>query len=68
MPKDKIEQAISRGESGKGQTDSMEVVTYEATGPKGVALVIEALTDNRNRTAKQVRCSMPVPVRVVHRA
>lgn len=55
MPKDKIELAIQRAESNKDKGSGAEIVTYEATGPKGVALVIEALTDSRNRTAKELR-------------
>ena len=55
LPKDRIEQAVKRAESSKETTAATEIVTYEATGPKGVALVVEALTDNRNRTGKDVR-------------
>ena len=53
MPKDTIERAVKKGiESG---TLAMDRVTYEAYGPGGVAIVIEALTDNRNRTAPELR-------------
>ncbi|RMH01192.1 MAG: YebC/PmpR family DNA-binding transcriptional regulator [Planctomycetota bacterium] len=54
MPKDSIERAIKKG---AGELDGvrLEEVTYEAYGPNGVALVIEALTDNRNRTAPDLR-------------
>jgi len=55
LPKEKIEQTIKRAESNKEKSGQMEVVTYEATGPKGVALLVEALSDNRNRTAKELR-------------
>ena len=48
-----IDRAIERGVG--GESDSMEVVTYEAYGPGGCAMVIETLTDNRNRTAAEVR-------------
>jgi YebC/PmpR family DNA-binding regulatory protein len=55
MPKDNIERAIAKG-AGEG-TDgaSFETVVYEGYGPEGVAVIIEALTDNRNRTASEVR-------------
>ena len=55
MPKDNIERAIAKG-SGEG-TDgsSFENVVYEGYGPEGVAVLVEALTDNRNRTASEVR-------------
>lgn len=53
MPKDSIERAIKKGtDSG---TSEMFPVTYEAYGPGGVALIIEALTDNKNRTAAEIR-------------
>jgi YebC/PmpR family DNA-binding regulatory protein len=55
MPKDNIERAIARG-TGEGQdADAIESVVYEGYGPGGVALLIEALTDNRNRTGSEVR-------------
>ena len=55
MPKDNIERAIAKG-GGEG-TDgaSFETVVYEGYGPEGVAVIVEALTDNRNRTAAEVR-------------
>jgi YebC/PmpR family DNA-binding regulatory protein len=55
MPKDNIERAIAKG-TGEG-TDgaSFETVVYEGYGPEGVAVLVEALTDNRNRTASEVR-------------
>ena len=55
MPKDNIERAIAKG-AGEG-TDgaSFETVVYEGYGPEGVAVLVEALTDNRNRTASEVR-------------
>jgi YebC/PmpR family DNA-binding regulatory protein len=55
MPKDNIERAIAKG-AGEG-TDgaSFETVIYEGYGPEGVAVIVEALTDNRNRTASDVR-------------
>jgi YebC/PmpR family DNA-binding regulatory protein len=55
MPKDNIERAIARGSGGAGTADAYEHVTYEGYAPGGVAIFIEALTDNRNRTASEVR-------------
>ena len=54
MPKDKIEGAIKRA-SGEGEGDAYEEIRYEGYGPGGVAVIVEALTDNRNRTASEVR-------------
>jgi YebC/PmpR family DNA-binding regulatory protein len=54
MPKDNIERAIQRG-AGGADSDAYEVVVYEGYGPGGSAFVVEALTDNRNRTAANVR-------------
>src|ERR1700723_17094 len=55
MPKDNIERAIAKG-TGEGiDADQIEAVLYEGYGPGGVALLIEALTDNRNRTSADVR-------------
>ncbi len=54
MPKDNIEKAIQRG-SGGGEGSSYETVTYEGYGPSGVAVFVEATTDNRNRTAAEIR-------------
>ena len=55
MPKDNIERAIAKG-AGEG-TDAAEFATviYEGYGPEGVAVIVEALTDNRNRTASEIR-------------
>ncbi len=55
MPKDNIDRAIAKG-AGEG-TDgaTFETVVYEGYGPEGVAVIVEALTDNRNRTAADVR-------------
>jgi YebC/PmpR family DNA-binding regulatory protein len=55
MPKDNIERAIARGAGGDGDGDAYEPIVYEGYGPNGVALIVEALTDNRNRTAAEVR-------------
>lgn len=54
MPKDTIERAIKRG-AGGDDGDNYEEVRYEGYGPGGVAVIVEALTDNRNRTASEVR-------------
>jgi YebC/PmpR family DNA-binding regulatory protein len=56
MPKDTVERAIKRG-AGSGADDAYEEVRYEGYGPGGVAVIIEALTDNRNRTASEVRAA-----------
>jgi YebC/PmpR family DNA-binding regulatory protein len=53
MPKDNIQRAIDKAEKGEG--DNYEEIRYEGFGPGGVALIVEALTDNRNRTATNVR-------------
>jgi YebC/PmpR family DNA-binding regulatory protein len=55
MPKDNIERAISRATGGGEGSDAYESITYEGYGPDGVAIIVEALTDNRNRTAADVR-------------
>ncbi len=55
MPKDHIERAIARGAGTTSDGDAYEHITYEGYGPNGVALFVEALTDNRNRTASEVR-------------
>ena len=55
MPKDNIERAIARGAGTSTDGEAYEHITYEGYGPSGVALFVEALTDNRNRTASDVR-------------
>jgi YebC/PmpR family DNA-binding regulatory protein len=55
MPKDNIERAIARGAGATTEGESYETVTYEGYGAGGVAVFVEALTDNRNRTAAEVR-------------
>jgi len=55
MPKDNIERAIAKGTGAGADAESFEDVLYEGYGPGGVALLIEALTDNRNRTGSEVR-------------
>jgi YebC/PmpR family DNA-binding regulatory protein len=55
MPKDNIERAIAKGSGSDAEAASFETVVYEGYGPEGVAVLVEALTDNRNRTASDVR-------------
>jgi YebC/PmpR family DNA-binding regulatory protein len=54
MPRDNIERAIKKG-TGGGEMANFEDLTYEIYGPGGVALLVEASTDNRNRTASEIR-------------
>lgn len=56
MPADSIQRAIDRG-MGKGNEAQLEEINYEGYAPGGVALIIEAATDNRNRTASEVRAA-----------
>ncbi|MCD6016700.1 MAG: hypothetical protein K0R88_2784 [Solirubrobacterales bacterium] len=55
MPKDNIQRAIDRGAGGGGDDEQIERVVYEGYGPGGAAIMVEALTDNRNRTGAEVR-------------
>ena len=55
MPKDNIERILKKAEGGDG--DNYDEIRYEGYGPGGVALIVEALTDNRNRTASEVRAT-----------
>ena len=55
MPKDNIERAIAKGSGADADAQTFETVIYEGYGPDGVAVIVEALTDNRNRTAADVR-------------
>jgi YebC/PmpR family DNA-binding regulatory protein len=55
VPKDNIERAIKKGQGGDGE--DYQEVRYEGYGPGGVAVIVEALTDNRNRTASDVRAA-----------
>lgn len=57
MPADNIERAIKKG-TGEIESAAMEELTYEGYGPGGVALLIEATTDNKNRTAADLRVAM----------
>src|SRR5215469_18921698 len=56
MPKDTVERAIRRG-SGEEGGENYEEVRYEGYGPGGIAIIVEGLTDNRNRTASDVRAA-----------
>ena len=53
MPKDNIERAIKKSQG--GDAESYDEIRYEGYGPGGVAVIVEAMTDNRNRTASNVR-------------
>ena len=53
MPKDNIERVLKRAEGGEGE--SYDEIRYEGYGPGGTALIVDAMTDNRNRTASEVR-------------
>jgi YebC/PmpR family DNA-binding regulatory protein len=55
MPKDSIQRAIDRGTGAGADAQAIETVTYEGYGPGGAAIMVEALTDNRNRTGSEVR-------------
>ncbi|MEZ4503778.1 MAG: YebC/PmpR family DNA-binding transcriptional regulator [Dehalococcoidia bacterium] len=54
MPNDNIDRAITRG-TGGGEAENLEEITYEGYGPGGTAVLIEAVTDNRNRTVADIR-------------
>lgn len=53
MPKENIERAVARGTS--ADASALEAVTYETYGPGGVAIIVRTLTDNRNRTAQEIK-------------
>jgi len=53
MPKDNIDRVLKKVEGGEG--DTYEEIRYEGYGPGGIAFIVEAMTDNRNRTASEVR-------------
>jgi YebC/PmpR family DNA-binding regulatory protein len=55
MPKDNIERAIAKGTGADADGEAFETVVYEGYGPGGVAVLVEALTDNRNRTGAEIR-------------
>ena len=54
MPNDKIDRAVKKG-SGGGEADTYEEIRYEGYGPGGVAMIVDVLTDNRNRAASDIR-------------
>src|SRR4029453_9138552 len=56
MPKDTVDRAVKRG-AGGGADEAYEEVRYEGYGPGGTAVIVEALTGNRNRTASEVRAA-----------
>ncbi len=56
MPKDNVERAVKKAVGGDDDTEYSEI-RYEGYGPSGVAIIVEALTDNRNRTAAEVRAT-----------
>lgn len=58
IPNDNIERAIAKGAGKLGAGESWEAIRYEGYGPGGVAIIIEALTDNRNRTAADLRAAL----------
>ncbi len=55
MPKENIDRAIAKGSGADADANAFETIVYEGYGPEGVALIVEALTDNKNRTAADVR-------------
>jgi YebC/PmpR family DNA-binding regulatory protein len=55
MPKDNIQRAIDRGTGAGADANAIERIVFEGYGPGGAAVLVEALTDNRNRTAAEVR-------------
>ncbi len=55
MPRDNIDRAIAKGSGADADADAFEEIVYEGYGPEGIAVIVEALTDNRNRTAADVR-------------
>jgi YebC/PmpR family DNA-binding regulatory protein len=57
IPNDNIERSIAKGSGTFGGSDTLEAIRYEGYGPGGVAVLIEALTDNRNRTAADLRAA-----------
>ena len=58
MPRDRIERAIKAAQAGSGDGANYDEVRYEGYGPGGCAIIIEALTDNRNRTASELRTAL----------
>jgi len=58
MPRDTIDRAVAKGSGADADASMFETVVYEGYGPSGVAVIVEALTDNRNRTASNVRATL----------
>jgi len=58
VPNDNIDRAVKRGSGAEGGGADYQTITYEGYGPNGVAVLIECLTDNRNRAASEVRTAM----------
>ena len=55
VPKDNIERALKKAAGGDGGQDRFDTLSYEGFGPGGVAVIVDAITDNRNRTAAEIR-------------
>ncbi|MAX12089.1 MAG: YebC/PmpR family DNA-binding transcriptional regulator, partial [Chloroflexi bacterium] len=58
MPKDNIERAVAKGSGGGAGGDNFEEITYEGIGPGGIGIIIQTLTDNKNRSAATVRSTI----------
>jgi YebC/PmpR family DNA-binding regulatory protein len=58
VPNDNIDRAVKRGSGADGSGSDYQSITYEGYGPNGVAVLVECLTDNRNRAASEVRTAM----------
>ncbi|HEY2206432.1 MAG TPA: YebC/PmpR family DNA-binding transcriptional regulator [Pseudonocardia sp.] len=58
VPNDNIDRAVKRGSGADGSGAEYQAITYEGYGPNGVAVLVECLTDNRNRAASEVRTAM----------
>lgn len=58
MPNDNIERAVKRGTGESGEQDQMMEFTYEGYGPGGIAIMLQTLTDNRNRTVSDIRSTL----------
>src|SRR5688500_9603562 len=58
VPNDNIDRAVKRGSGAEAGGQDWEPITYEGYGPNGVAILVECLTDNRNRAASEVRTAM----------
>ena len=58
MPADNIERAVKKGSGEGSEADSMSEITYEGYGPGGVGIMLQTLTDNRNRTVSDIRSTL----------